>query len=94
MNLTSNNASVFYGWSSKRCAFPAAMWTSGCVFPSTNIPKVILRPGAAVAAFGCCLVMTVCVPLANIKGESYRLREKLKAGLLKPKLDPLQPDGA
>jgi len=30
----------------------------------------------------------------NIKGESYRLREKLKAGLLKPKLDPLQPDGA
>jgi hypothetical protein len=29
-----------------------------------------------------------------IKGESYRLREKLKAGLLKPKLDPLQPDGA
>ena len=25
----------------------------------------------------------------NIKGESYRLQEKLKAGLLKPKLDSL-----
>jgi hypothetical protein len=25
----------------------------------------------------------------NIKGESFRLREKLKAGLLKPKLDSL-----
>jgi len=25
----------------------------------------------------------------NIKGESFRLKEKLKAGLLKPKLDSL-----
>ena len=24
----------------------------------------------------------------NVRGESYRLREKLKAGLLKSKLDP------
>ena len=31
--------------------------------------------------------MTVCVPLMLIKGESFRLKEKLKAGLLKPKLE-------
>jgi hypothetical protein len=26
--------------------------------------------------------MTVCVPLMNIKGESFRLKEKRRAGLL------------
>jgi hypothetical protein len=48
---------------------------------------VALPLGAATLVFGCCLVMTVCVPSVNIKGESFRLKEKLKAGLLKPKLE-------
>jgi len=28
----------------------------------------------------------LCVPTMTIKGESFRLKEKLKAGLLKPKI--------
>jgi hypothetical protein len=35
--------------------------------------------------------MTVYVPLMNIKGESFRLKEKLKAGLLKPKIGEPSP---
>jgi hypothetical protein len=38
-----------------------------------------------------CQGIFVCVPTITIKGDSYRLREKLKAGLLKSKPTPEDP---
>jgi hypothetical protein len=38
-----------------------------------------------------CSENQLCVPTMVIKGESFRLKEKLKAGLLKPKIGEPSP---
>jgi len=56
---------------------------------------VALRPLVKRSGLGIqrnlCSENQLCVPTMNIKGESFRLKEKLKAGLLKPKIGELSP---
>jgi hypothetical protein len=84
----------YYGFTPRACQ-PYRARTKGKVESGV---KYVKRNGLAGRRFGSWEALNACLAAAildrllhhsitvNIKGESYRLSEKLKAGLLKPKL--------